>query len=222
MFESAFEAIDDWMRRGGWVMWPLLLLSLTALTLIFERCWFWAAAGIAWRRYGYSRLAKELRRGAWETVRTATASDQSVYGSMLRRVFEERASDAAAAQAVEDQRHRMERFMPTLSTIITAAPMLGILGTVTGIISAFHVLSGEAVTDPSQVAGGIAEALLTTVFGLLIAIPVLFPYNAFRVQIDRALGRMETLIAAAQAGAAATRDNLTQRRKAAEAQVKKQ
>jgi biopolymer transport protein ExbB len=196
MFGAAFEAMSDWMQRGGWVMWPLLVLSLTALTLIFERCWFWTAAALAWRRHGYGQLARELRRGAWEAVRNAIAADPSVYGSMLRRVLEERASDAVAAQAIADQRYRMERFMPTLSTIITAAPMLGILGTVTGIISAFQVLSGEAVTDPSQVAGGIAEALLTTVFGLLIAIPILFPYNAFRVQIDRALSRMETLVAA--------------------------
>jgi biopolymer transport protein ExbB len=201
MVDSVFEALGDWMHRGGWVMWPLGLLSLTALTLIFERCWFWAIAGVCWRRYGYAERAYELRQARWDATRTAIASDHSIYGDMLRRVLAEQATDAAATQAIEDQRHRMERFMPTLSTIITAAPMLGILGTVMGIISAFHVLSEEAVTDPSKVAGGIAEALLTTVFGLLIAIPVLFPYNAFRVQIDRALSRMETLVAAAQAGA---------------------
>ena len=193
---EVLDAMADWMWRGGWVMWPLLLLSLTGLTLIFERCWFWASAGLAWRRYGYARLAGELRRGRREAVASAIVADGSIYGDMLRRVLEEPGSDAAAAQAIEDQRHRMERFMSTLSTIITAAPMLGILGTVTGIISAFQVLGAAAVTEPSQVAAGIAEALLTTVFGLLIAIPILFPYNAFRVQIDRALSRMETLVAA--------------------------
>jgi biopolymer transport protein ExbB len=209
MFETVFDTMRDWMVRGGWVMWPLAALSLVAVTLIFERCWFWAAHGAAWRRHGYVRIGRELRQGRWDVVRAMIAEDGSIYGHMLRRLMDESMTDAAASEAIEDQRHHMERFMSTLSTIITAAPMLGILGTVTGIIAAFRILGQEVVTDPSQVAGGIAEALLTTVFGLLIAIPVLFPYNAFRVQIDRALSRMETLVAAAQAGAAARQDQPT-------------
>jgi len=122
-------------------------------------------------------------------------------------VLDSSASDAAALQAVESQRPRLTRFMPTLGTIITAAPMLGILGTVTGIISAFRVLSDQqAVTDPTAVAGGIAEALLTTVAGLAVALVVLFPFNAFRAQIERAMGRLEALLAAAQEGLTISRD----------------
>lgn len=186
------------MRMGGWVMWPLLVLSMTVLTLIFERSWFWIASGLAWRRYRYSDLARDLREGKAQRVRSDIAADRSVYGEMLRHTLDQGATGAAAEQAIEDQRHRMERFMSTLGTTITAAPMLGILGTVSGMMSAFNVLSHEVVTDPSRVAGGIAEALLATVTGLGIALIVLFPYNAFRVHIDRAMGRMETLAAAAQ------------------------
>ena len=84
--------------------------------------------------------------------------------------------------------------MPTLSTIITVAPMLGILGTVLGIISSFQLLSDPgAATDPRSVSQGIAEALITTAVGLVIAILTLFPYNALRTQVDRSLSALESL-----------------------------
>jgi biopolymer transport protein ExbB len=105
---------------------------------------------------------------------------------------------------VERQRPRVERFMPTLSTVITGAPMLGILGTVLGIIASFHLLSESAETvTPRAVSGGIAEALLTTAAGLVIALIVLLPYNIFRAQQERTLGRLEALGAAAQRAGAA-------------------
>jgi biopolymer transport protein ExbB len=104
--------------------------------------------------------------------------------------------------SMEAQRGRLERYMPTLSTIITAAPMLGILGTVTGIIQSFRLLAPETTTtDPRLVSQGIAEALLTTAAGLIVALVVLFPYNAFRAQIDKTLGRFDALIAAAHGNA---------------------
>ena len=198
MLDAAFQGIEGLFIRGGWVMWPLVGLSILALALIFERCWFWVATNTPWRRARVRRIGRHLREGQRERAAALLEGDRSVYGVLLRRLMDEKPTDAAAADALEQQRPRIERFMPTLGTIITAAPMLGILGTVTGIISAFRVLSDEAITDPSRVGAGIAEALLTTVAGLVVAIVVLFPYNAFRAQIDRTLGRMETLAAAAQ------------------------
>src|SRR5690606_10220492 len=113
-------------------------------------------------------------------------------------------SEVAAREAIEIVRPAIERFSATLSTIITAAPMLGILGTVTGIIRSFAAVGAQAAagagageaTDPTLVADGIAQALYTTAFGLLIAIVTLFPYVIFRARIDRALGRLELLAAA--------------------------
>ena len=94
--------------------------------------------------------------------------------------------------------------MVILSTVITAAPMLGILGTVLGIIQSFELLGGENIlTDPKQVSAGIAEALITTASGLSVALLTLFPFMAFKAQSDRALGRMEALSAAAPQGRAA-------------------
>ena len=89
--------------------------------------------------------------------------------------------------------------MPTLSTIITAALMLGILGTVTGLIHSFRILAEESgVTDPREVSPAIGEALLTTAVGLGVSIVVLFVYNAFRAQVDRPLSRFEVLAEAAR------------------------
>ena len=116
----------------------------------------------------------------------------------------ERITEALAVDAVESQRRRLERFMPTLSTIITAAPMLGILGTVLGIISSFEVLSEQSAaaggTDPRSVSLGIAEALITPAAGLIVSLLTLFPYNAFRAQIERTLTRLETLANSAMVG----------------------
>ena len=141
-----------------------------------------------------------LRHGDAPAAKAIAEVDAGVYGRLVLTLLEDKAPnrDAAIAEAIESVRPRLERFMPTLSTIITAAPMLGILGTVFGIISSFEALSRQQLaTDPRQVGQGIAEALLTTGVGLSIAIFILFPYNAFRTQLDRTLGRMESLAAAA-------------------------
>ena len=94
-----------------------------------------------------------------------------------------------------------------LSTIVTASPMLGILGTVTGIIQSFELLGGsQSIIDPNDVSGGIAEALITTAAGLIIALMALFPYMIFRTQSERALGRFEAIVTAAKQGLGPTRN----------------
>jgi len=199
MLQEVFDQFAELIDRGGWVMYPLMALSITALTLMFERAWFWVATNNPWRRGRYQRVAEHLRAGRRDHAAALVNGDRSVYGRLIRRILGESASEAVVTSVVEHQRPRLERFMPSLGTIITAAPLLGILGTVIGIINSFRVLSeDDMVTDPAAIGAGIAEALLTTVVGLIIALIVLFPYNAFRAQIDRTLGRMESLIAAAR------------------------
>ena len=192
------SAINLIIERGGWVMWPLTALSVIALTLIFERAWFWIATNNPWRNHRLRRVGEHLRAGRRPEAIALLEGDRSPYGKTIRQIIDAPESSANIADAVESQRNRLERFMPTLGTIITAAPLLGILGTVTGIITTFKVLSEtESITDARALGGGIAEALLTTVAGLVIALVVLFPYNAFRAQIDRTLGRLDALVAAA-------------------------
>lgn len=196
MFGFEFDSFADFMAKGGPVMWPLLLLSVGGLTLVFERCWFWVRMNNAMTLGRFRKLGELLRRGDRAAAKTLAENDPSVYGRVVALLLAGRTTEAAAAAAVEAQRPRVERFMGTLSTIITAAPMLGILGTVVGLIGSFEAL-GPGVNDPRAISPQIAQALITTAVGLLIAIVILFPYNAFRAQVDRTLARIETLIMAA-------------------------
>jgi biopolymer transport protein ExbB len=206
---TAMDALSDHIalliERGGYVMIPLLALSVISLALIIERAWFWCLTHRPSRVRTLGRLNDALRRGRTEAAETLIADDRSVYGLVGRRLIRQGASDAVAVEAVESQRPRLDRFMVILSTVITAAPLLGILGTVVGIIQSFRLLEEQqqALTDPRDVAGGIAAALLTTALGLIVALMTLFPYMIFRSQTGRALGRLESVIAAAQQGAQA-------------------
>lgn len=186
------------MDRGGWVMWPLLILACTAMALMVERTWFWLRTNPPGRLYRLDQITNLLRHRQTGEARSLAEDDRSVYGRAAVKLMRQRVNSAVAADAIESQRRHLERFMPTLSTIITAAPLLGILGTVTGLIQSFNLLAEESgVTDPRAVSPAIGEALLTTAVGLAISIVVLFPYNAFRAQVDRTLSRLEVLIASA-------------------------
>jgi biopolymer transport protein ExbB len=189
------------IERGGYVMVPLLALSVISLALIIERAWFWIATHRPGRRQKLTRLNDALRQGKREAVAALVAGDRSPYAHVAHSLLEHGSSDAVAMEAIEAERPRLDRFMVSLSTIITAAPLLGILGTVVGIIQSFRLL-GEmrTLTDPVDVADGIAAALLTTALGLIVALMTLFPYMLFRSHSGRALGRMESLVAAAQQG----------------------
>ncbi len=190
------------MVRGGWVMWPLLLLSVVSVTLCIERGWYWITLHSPGRRRRLNRLNTALRTGNRpEAERLAQRAQRSVYSVLAGRLLGESASDAVAIECIEELRPAVERFMPTLSTIITAAPLLGILGTVTGLISSFELLgTSQMITDPREISGGIAEALISTAAGLIVALVTLFPYMIFKGQVERAYRRMESIIAAAQHG----------------------
>jgi biopolymer transport protein ExbB len=191
------------IERGGFIMLPLLFLSVVSLALTVERAWFWAVLHRPRRLRRLDQMRDALRKGDVELTAKLAASDGGIYGQVADRLIEHGATDAVAVEAVEAERPKIDRFMVSLSTIITAAPLIGILGTVIGIIRSFNLLGGSegGLTDPSVVSHGIAEALLTTALGLVVALVTLFPYMIFKGQVERALGRIEVLIAAAQQGA---------------------
>lgn len=200
--------LDDlltFFRAGGWVMYPLLALSLVSVMLSVERAAFWLRTNSRRNRYRLSRLTAKLRAGDLPSaiaIAERAGAIQFRYAAALLDHAARPGADAskiepAAMELIEDARPAVERFGVVLSTIITAAPLLGILGTVTGIIASFRLMGGaETVTDPAAVAAGIAQALYTTAFGLIVALVTLFPYVVFRTQSDRMLSRMETIAAA--------------------------
>lgn len=182
-------------------MYPLLALSVLTVALALERAWFWAVNS---RRSPPARLHTVGDRLAGGDV-AAAASQTPPLGPVYQRFLSDLnasghtsadAAEASAFESIEALRPTVERFSVLMSTIITAAPMLGILGTVLGIIQSFRLLGEDRVTDPAAVAGGIAEALLTTAFGLIVALITLFPYMLYRAQADRCFGRLEILAGA--------------------------
>ena len=180
---------------GGWVMYPLVFLSLLSLTLIFERVVFWVLGA---QRQGSAQLAQYL--GLFDSYSIKEVSekvddDKTLEGELVGLAAKsQRINEAVLIGHIESLRPAIERFSHILGAIIAAAPLLGILGTVTGIIRSFDLLGdAAAVSDPSVVAGGIAEALYTTAFGLTIALVTLFPHVYFKARAERTLGRLETL-----------------------------
>lgn len=202
--------IGDLLSTTGWSAWPLSILSVLSLTLAIERTLFWMATNSRSGRRRFTRVLELLRTKGPERAASKLTEERGIYARFARDLIamvgragdDERFLTAVSHELIERYRPTIERFSRTLSTIITAAPMLGILGTVTGIIRSFHLLGGTGtVTDPTAVAGGVAEALFSTAFGLVVALITLFPYVWIRGEADRCLGRLEALVAAAHAGA---------------------
>ncbi|MEQ8317697.1 MAG: MotA/TolQ/ExbB proton channel family protein [Phycisphaerales bacterium] len=201
--EALINGIRQWFEVGGWVMAPLALVSVVGLAIVFERVLFWVRLTGPAVRGRTSSLSAKLRRGDFAGVVKATAERRDPYSRLARELSQDAAGpigEAQAREAIEAQRYAVERFQGALSIIITAAPMLGILGTVTGIITSFAAIGEAGDGDPRLVAGGIAQALYTTAFGLAIAVAALFPYVAFKGLADRALTRLELLAASAMEG----------------------
>jgi biopolymer transport protein ExbB len=181
------------IQKGGPVMYPLLACSLIVLTLVIERGLFWLTIEWHRRRPLVDEVLELCRAGDWESVRRKTLGCKDfvvrvlVSGILHRDLSMLKAMEGAAADTVQ----RMRRFMGVLDTMITVAPLLGILGTVLGIISSFDMLGTAGIENPGLVTAGVAEALLTTAFGLTIAILSVIPYNYFNSRVERAVLDME-------------------------------
>ncbi|MCX5651424.1 MAG: MotA/TolQ/ExbB proton channel family protein [Planctomycetota bacterium] len=195
------------IERGGFVMWPLLIVSVISVAITLERLWFWGRLNSGRETARIRKLMRALRNGDRTRAEECLEEPGGVYDQLARKMLEEGPDDAIALETIEDLRGVTERFSGVLSTIVTASPMLGILGTVTGIIQSFELLGGaRTIVDPRDVSGGIAEALITTAAGLIIALGTLFPYMIFKTQSDRALGRFEAIVTSAKQGLGPTRN----------------
>jgi biopolymer transport protein ExbB len=176
---------------GGPFMWPIILCSVTAVAIVLERLW-----SLQQRRI----VPPDLTRRIWQLVEAGQVNERTLaaleanspLGRILavglahrdrpREVMMDRLSDAGRHVA-----HDLDRFLNTLGTIAGVSPLLGLLGTVTGIIRAFNAIYAGGVGDPQALSGGISEALITTAAGLAVAIP---SYIAFRYL----RGRVESIV----------------------------
>ena len=174
-------------------MYPLLACSIISLTVVIERLIFWITLNRRRNRQLLDEIMALCESGDWEAVRRETAGSKDpiikilISGILHRRYSMIKAMEASAADEIK----RMRRFMNVLDTMITVAPLLGILGTVTGIIQSFDVLGTSGIEHPEIVTAGIAQALITTAAGLGIAILTVFPYNYFNSLVEDAAIQIE-------------------------------
>ncbi len=183
----------DLFLKGGPVMWPLLACSLVSLTVVIERAMFW----IVLHRRSNGALLNEVmalcESGDWEAIRLKTTGtrDYAIKIIVIGILHRDFSMTKAMESAATDQIKHMRRCMGVLDTMITVAPLLGIFGTVTGIIQSFEALGTTGIERPVEVSAGIAQALITTAAGLGIAIPVVILYNFFDSLCERAALRIE-------------------------------
>ena len=183
------------VRAGGLMMWPIILCSVVAAAIILERLWT-----LQERRV----LPPELTRRVWQLIEGNQITEPMIHaleqnsplGKLLavgllnrhrpRTMLMERLEDTGRHVV-----HELERYLNTLGTIAGVSPLLGLLGTVTGIIKAFNAIEAGGAGDPRALSGGIAEALVATAAGLCVAIPSLFAYRYLRGRVERIVVAME-------------------------------
>ncbi len=179
--------------NGGPVMWPLLACSLVVSIVIAERIWFWLALARHRDRHLLDEVLTIAEGGDWQLIRQRTKGCEDHVIRMVNVGIIHRDYDmvkAMEAQA-QDTLNKMNKGMAILDTMITVAPLLGIFGTVLGIISSFKMLGVGGISDPKLVTAGIAQALITTAAGLGISIFTVFPYNYFRSRLEQSAYVME-------------------------------
>jgi biopolymer transport protein ExbB len=182
--------------RGGPIMWPLLALSILGVTVIFWRWWALRQA-----TSGVSAFLRELRGmlvagdvpGAIAVCERHGGPVASIVKAGLLRFGRPKDEVEMALQdASAHELSMLERGLPILATVAMIAPLLGFLGTVTGMINSFEALASVGLNNPAAVAKGISEALITTAAGLAIAIPVQMAYNYFVTNVNALVRNMES------------------------------
>ena len=172
---------------GGWLMAPLILCSILSLTIIAERLWALRRSQVVPKGVGEQvegwAVRHELDRRHIDQLRSDSALGRVLAAALVNR---HRSRDLIK-EAVEDTgRHviyRLERFLNTLGTIAGISPLLGLLGTVIGMIKVFSAILAHGVGNANELAGGISEALITTAAGLTVAIPSFFFYRYFKGRV---------------------------------------
>ena len=183
------------VQAGGWLMLPIIACSMVAAAIIMERLWTLQQKRV---------LPKDLTVQAWHWVkadrldseRVQMLQQSSPLGQVLAAGLANRdAGREIAKEGIEDTGrhvvHEMERYLNPLGTIAVISPLLGLLGTVIGMVKVFAAITAHGVGDPGVLAGGIAEALITTAAGLTVAIPSLIGYRYLRGRVDALVVRME-------------------------------
>ncbi|MBW1896686.1 MAG: MotA/TolQ/ExbB proton channel family protein [Deltaproteobacteria bacterium] len=189
----------DWgetFKQGGVLMWPILLVACIAVLLMIERLI------VLGRTKGNSdkvmdRLNALAEKGNWKKCTdVCELNNRMPTCRMLKSALghigqTQEILENALQEAILREMPRLERFLPTLAVLAAIAPLLGLLGTVTGMINTFEIITVVGTGDPRMMSGGISEALLTTQFGLAVAIPIMMIHHLLQRRVDKIAGDME-------------------------------
>ncbi len=198
VFKRMAESRDfrDWLKAGGLLIWPILIVGAVGLILALERFVFLLRI-----RSNSDKIMNQImgfvHQEAWEKARNYCENNKrfptcNVLGTMFAHLGVTReAMENAIQEAVLRQVPRLERFVATLSILAAVAPLLGLLGTVTGMINTFQVITLFGTGDPKMMSGGISEALVTTQLGLAVAIPIMLFHHFLERRVDKILGDIE-------------------------------
>jgi len=183
------------VKSGGWLMLPIIICSVVSVAIILERIWILQPRRV---------LPNNLTRQVWAWVSNnelnhthiSALQDGSPLGKILAAGLTNRAREREIMkESIEDAGrqvvHDLERYLNSLGTIAAVTPLLGLLGTVIGMVKVFAAITTHGVGDPTVLAGGISEALITTAAGLSVAIPSLVGYRYLRGRVDALVVRME-------------------------------
>ncbi len=183
------------VQAGGWLMYPILLSSVIAFAIIAERLWTLQRKKV---------IPEKLMPAIWKLLRENQLTEQHIteieQGSPLGKVLaagliNRHLPREVVRESIEETgrfvAHDLERFINALGTIANIAPLLGLLGTVIGMIKVFTAITTVGVGDPTLLAGGISEALITTAAGLSVAIPTVIFYRYLKRRIDELVVGME-------------------------------
>lgn len=174
-------------------MYPLMVLSFLAITVIGERIMFWVRMRMRRDHALVAKIMQFVEEGDLDTAAGFGAHTQDFVARTLLNGLRHRFYSLTLAletQAMIELK-KMRKNLVVLDTIITAAPLLGILGTVVGIIISFDVLGAQGIAEPQAVTQGISQALITTAYGLVVALITIFPYNYFQSLYEDAVEELE-------------------------------
>ena len=179
--------------KGGPVMWPLLITSITALTVVINRIFFLVRERSRRDPALVGEILASVEQGNIDFAISRADGTEDFVARVLRYglAHRNRSFTNALLAAANQELGRYNQGIAVLDTIITLAPLLGLLGTVTGMIHAFSLLGGRELGSPAAITGGIAEALIATAFGLFIAIVALIPFNYLNSKLEEARREIE-------------------------------
>lgn len=183
------------IKAGGWLMWPIIACSVISMAIVVERLWAYQT-----RRVIPPNLVAQIwqlyQKGQITAAHIATIREGSPLGRILAAGLTNRQhSREVMKESVEEEGrqvvHELDRYLNTLGTIAAIAPLLGLLGTVVGMIKVFAAITSAGVGNPSVLAGGISQALITTAAGLSVAIPALIFHRYLSGRVDKLVIAME-------------------------------